>query len=157
MEMLISIQTFIKIFSNEIYRKKLDKIILNFFGLETSNIISGNDIKKDDILLEFLIYINKQFIFKIIVKDINNLFNYSKKFYINFSYEDKKKNYILLYPCYWEFYCNDCLRNKSNQKLLTNFAALLASTNRNEIKSTLKSLKVFNNKEINDIMNMLER
>lgn len=156
MKGLIKIDTFIKIFEKENYRKKLDKIVLNFFGLDGTNCLIEKDIKKEDVILEFYVCIEKQMIFKIIIKDTKHLFKNSKKFYINFRIEDGNQNYILLYPCYWEFYCINCLKNKNHKKQLANIAALFAATNKKEIKSILKSLKVFNNNEINDIMYMLE-
>lgn len=156
MEKLINIEMFIKIFEQENYREKLDKIVLNFFGLDSTKCLIEKDIKKEDIILEFYVCVYKQVIFKIIVKDTKHLFKNSKKFYINFSEEDKNQNYMLLYPCYWEFYCSSCLNNKNHKKQLSNIASLFAATNKKEIKSILKALKVFNNNEINDIMYMLE-
>ena len=156
MEKLINIETFIKIFEQESYRKKLDKIILNFFGLDSTKSLTEKNIKKEDIILEIFVCVDKQMIFKINVKDTKHLFKNSKKFYINFSQEDKNQNYMLIYPCYWEFYCSNCLNSRNHKKQLVNIAALFAATNKKEIKSVLRSLKVFNNNEINDIMNILE-
>lgn len=156
MNSLFNIDKFIKVFSKQEYRKKLDKIILNFFGLENKTIVNNCEIKENDIILEFLIFIDKNYVFKIIVKDYKHLFKTSKKFYINFSNNKFYKNYTLLYPCYWEFYCTTCLKSNYRKKQLETVASLFAVTTKKELKNILKDLKIFNNNEINDIMNIIE-
>ena len=156
MNQIINIDTFIKIFQNKKYREKLDKIILNFFGLETTNKLENYKEKNSDKKLEFIVFINRIYILKIIIKDTQNLFNYSKKFYINFSYEENNKTYRLLYPCYWEFYCLKCLKEKRKLKDLEKIGALLATEKRKTAEQILKEIKIFNKNEINDIMKMIE-
>ena len=92
---------------------------------------------------------------KIVIADEKHLFKESKKFYINFSFKKRKRNYILLYPCYWEFYCYNCLKTEKNKKSLENIAALLSVQEINEVEETLKKVKIFNDKEINDIKKLI--
>jgi hypothetical protein len=156
MKPLVDIDTFIKIFNNQKYRKKLDKIILNFFGLDNNIAINDEDINKKEVTLEFYILIDKQFIFKIKIIDKERIFKEPKKFYLNFSHQDSNKPYYLLYPCYWEIYCNYCLKNKNKTKPITLLAALLSSKKICEIKLILNKMKVFNYSEMNDIINMID-
>lgn len=153
---LINNDVFIKIFQNTNYRIKLDKIILDFFGISPKDIIKEEILNDCEITLEFVICIEKQLVMKILVKDTKGLFRNSKKFYINFSGVNKIRSYQLVYPCYWEFYCQTCLKKGKIKKDIEYLAALLAATQSNDIKSLLKRLKVFNKSEINDIMNIIE-
>jgi len=156
MKSIFGINAFVKIFSNEKYREKLDNIILSFFGLESNIKIKKSKNNYEESNLEFIVFLNKIFLLKIVVKDTQKLFKFSKKFYINFSYKKCKKNYVLLYPCYWEIYYNTCLKNNDRKKELETFAALFGTNTKKEVKMLLKELKIFNNDEINDIMNMIE-
>ncbi len=155
MNYLVTIPIFLKIFKNEQYRFKLDKIILNFFGLNNNFAINNPNKKHDNIYLEFNVFINKQFVFKIKVLDNQNLFATSKQFYINFSYEKSHKNYFLIYPNYWEFYCFNCLKNQCHSKKIEILGAILASSNQDEIENLLYKLKYFNENEIKDILNQI--
>ncbi len=137
----MDIDHFIKIFSIPKYRKKLDKIILNFFGLKPIDLVNGYYESEYGNVLEFIITFNKQYLFKIVVYDTKNLFNCSKKFYLNFSLEKNDKGYTLLYPCYWEFYCNSCLSSYPHKKCIEWFASLFATTDYYEIKTILKHLR----------------
>jgi hypothetical protein len=150
MNRLINIDNFIKIFSYSKYRTKLDMIILSFFGLD-SNITSYNKDTGNDTTIEFFAFIDKQFIFKIVIVDKNRFFKESKKFYLNFSFENSNVSYSMPYPYYFEFYCY----YKNNHKPITLFANLLSCTNIKDIKKILNKLKVFNYQEMNDIINII--
>lgn len=155
MKSIIGVEEFIQVFKNKEYRKKLDNIILEFFGLENTNSLNEIKNEKGGIYLEFIIFIEKQYITEIIVKDTKKLFSYSKKFYINFSFKASKRNYILLYPCYWEIYCKKCLHSKKYTKRLEILGALLAAQRKVEIKPLLTQLNDFNKEEIEDILNQI--
>lgn len=149
---LINIDIFLGIFQNPNYRRKLDEIILNFFGIVPQDIIEINNLNHYKVTLEFIICIEKKIVMKIAVKDTKNLFKQSKKFFINFSLEAKNRSYQLLYPCYWEFYCNNCVVNRKLKYNIEILASLLAITKRKKLKKSLKKIKIFTKKEIKDIM-----
>lgn len=155
MNYLITQEIFIKIFQNPIYRQKLDKIILNFFGLDTCKPENSN-FSQEDILLEFLLFIDKKYVLKIIVKDTKKLFQTSKKFYINISYTNKQRYHQLIMPCYWEFYCLYSLKIINKSKPFSLICALFACQTTDEIKFVLKQTKIFNKAEIRDIINIIE-
>lgn len=155
MKRIINNAIFIKIFENMDYRRKLDKIILNFFGLDTNietELINGETVN----LLEFIVMINKEQILKIIVKDTKKLFTTSKKIYINFSFINKGKYHELLMPCYWEIYCPYALKYLKNKPSLLLLAAFLACNNLQDVQKILRRLKVFSKKEIEDILKKVE-
>lgn len=156
MRTLINKEVFLEIFKNEAYRKKLDKLLLNFFGISPKDIINSNKIK-NTVILEFIICIEKEVVMNILVVDTKNLFKYSKKFYINFCLKENTRNYLLIYPCYWEFYCQSCMKKKRHMKKIEVFASLFTITSRKEMKKTIKKLKTFNKQEINDMMKKIER
>lgn len=152
---MITKNKFIKIFSKKEYRKKLDKIILNFFGLEANTILKKNEIPVEKNILEFLLFINTELTLKIKVLDNQNLFTTSKTFYINISFRNVKKYHELLRPCYWEIYSLYAFRFPKNNPKLVLIAALFSCTKKEEIKSILKKTQEFNNKEIQKILKML--
>lgn len=155
MKKRITKEVFMKIFSDMEYRKKLDKMVLNFFGLE-NNYKENNEIQKSDTILEFILLINTELTLKIIVKDTQNLFENSKKFYINLSYREVERHHELLMPCYWEIYCPYAYKHiKKNPKLLL-VAALLNCYNDKEIKEILDKMEVFTKNEINHILKIIE-
>ncbi len=156
MKRIITKDLFIKIFENPKYRKKLDKMILNFFGLDTNKQEESESITEDDVVLEFILFINTEYILKIIVKDTKKLFTTSKKFYINLSYREVEKYHELLMPCYWEIYCPYSLKHLKKQPKLILIAALLSCKDKTEIEMILKELSIFSTKEIKDIINMIE-
>lgn len=155
MEPLIDINVFIKIFSCKEYRKKLDQIILNFFGLENKNKIANALFYKEQVSLEIIVFINKSYILKIVIKDNKSLFKENKKFYINFSYEKTKRNYVLRYPCYWEFYCENCMKSKK-YKDLEYVAAILYAQNLKQIEKLFNRITVFKKSEIKNIINIIK-
>lgn len=156
MASLINTEVFLRIFQNPIYRKKLDIIILDFFGMSPMDI--EKPIKSEKcVILEFIICIEKQKVMNISIVDTKHIFENSKKFYINFCLKDKNRSYVLLYPCYWEFYCGACARKTRKMKNIELFAAILAMTEKAEIKKAIKKLKIFHKQEINDIMKKIDR
>ena len=155
MEPLINIDTFIEIFNNLNYRRKLDKIILNFFGLDNQIAYENNKVDTNT-FLNIIVFINKQYIFTIRVNDTKKILNHSKNFYINFSLEQKNRNYELLYPCYWQFYCYHCIKD-NNKKTIEDLAALLAINNLKDILKFLKHQKIFNEEEIKNIINIIKK
>lgn len=156
MKKTITKENFIKIFSNPIYRKKLDKIILNFFGLENTIVEEEKNNIENDILLEFILLINTEYTLKIIVKDTKKLFKTSKKFYINLSYREVEKHHELLMPGYWEIYCRYAYENQKETPKLLLIAALFYCTTTKEAEKILIKLKMFSNMEIKDILRIVE-
>ena len=157
MKRLVSKKVFITIFSNLKYRHKLDKIVLNFFGLDTNEEISLNEITKEDITINIMLMINTEEILNIIVRDTKNLFNSSKNFYINFSYREVDKYHELLMPGYWEVYIPYSYKHlKENPKLLL-IAALLYCENLQEVKNILKNLQMFNKNDIENILKIINQ
>ncbi len=156
MTKIITKELFIKIFENENYRQKLDKIILNFFGLENYREENSSFIPNHDITLEIILFINTEYLLKIIVKDTKNLFQQSHKFYLNISYQCVDKYFVLLIPCYWEIYCQYSLRYLKNKPKLILIAALFACKDMKDISKILSKLKVFQKSEITDILNKIK-
>ena len=156
MKSIFSIEKFVKIFNNKKYRKKLDKIILNFFGLENNMKMECNQNNDEYVNLEITLFLDRLYLLKIIVKDTKSLFKTSKKFYINLSYKKAQKNHKLIYPCYWEFYYNVCSKSNIRKRRIETLAALFGAVNKKEVKMLLNELKIFNKNEINDIMNIVE-
>ncbi len=156
MRKIINKDIFIKIFNNLNYRQKLDKIILNFFGLD-NNISEGIEtFLESDIIIEFILFINKEYALNIIIKDTKKIFKSSKKFFINLSYREVNKYYELLMPRYWEIYCPYSLKYLKNNPKLLLVAALFSCKNINKVKKILHKLKIFNKTEIKDIMNIID-
>ena len=151
MKILITKNKFIQIFKEEQYRKKLDKIILNFFGLENNLETTEKEINQSTNKLEFIIFIDN-----IIILDKYHLFQDTKKFYLNFTLQENIRNYMLVYPCYWEIYCTNCLKRKKYKKEIEILGALLAATSIEEITKLLQLLHLFNDKEIKDIINKIK-
>lgn len=156
MQNIITKEKFREIFKKPMYRKKLDKMILNFFGLEANQKEDVLKITNEDVLLEFIVMINTDYLLKIIVKDTKKMFTTSKKFYLNFSFQKVKKYHELLMPCYWEIYCPYALENKKKNPKLLLIASLLACKNIQEVTEILEELKVFQKKEIEEILNIVE-
>lgn len=157
MKRLITNDVFMTIFSNLEYRRKLDKIILNFFGLETNNRMNIHDITKEDITLEFILMINTEEVLRILVKDVKKLFSMSKKFYINISLHEINKYHVLRMPCYWEVYAPFCFHHLKKKPKIILIAALLYCKNVHEVKTILKKINTFNNKEIKNILKTIEK
>ena len=112
MRRLININTFKKIFSISKYRRKLDKIILDFYGLSLKKVTQKKTCENDDeVTILIIVMINTEVILKIIVKDVYNVLNQSKTFYINFSFREVCKSHELIIPCYWEIYIPYCFEN----------------------------------------------
>lgn len=157
MKKMIKKETFINIFKNEEYRYKLDKMILNFFGLEAETKVEESQIKKEDTILRFIFMINTEVVLKINVKDTKKLFSSSKTFYINLSYREVEKYHELLIPCYWEIYIPFCYQHiKTTPKLLL-IAALFYCETEEEVQKVLEKLKVFSQDEIQNILNCIPK
>lgn len=157
MKKIIKKDTFINIFKNEEYRYKLDKMILNFFGLEAETKVEESQIKKEDTILRFIFMVNTEVVLKINVKDTKKLFSSSKTFYINLSYREVEKYHELLIPCYWEIYIPFCYHHiKTTPKLLL-IAALFYCKTQEEVQEILEKLKVFSQKEIQNILNCIPK
>ena len=156
MKRLVSKQVFIDIFSNLEYRRKLDRIILNFFGLDTNEEVEANEISNENITLNIMLMINTEEVLNIVVRDTKKLFNTSKNFYINFSFREVDKYHELLMPGYWEVYIPYSYKHlKENSKLVL-IAALLYCNELKEVKNILKKLKIFNKNEIENILKIIE-
>ncbi len=156
MQRIITKKTFIKIFENKEFRQKLDKIILNFFGLEANTIIKREDKKLNKNVLEFVLFINTELTLKIRVLDDKNLFTTSKTFYINISFREVSKYHALLIPCYWEIYSPySYAHQKTNPKLIL-IAALFSCTKKEEIQKILQKLEEFTEEEITTILEIIE-
>lgn len=157
MQKLITKKTFLTIFRNEIFRYKLDKIILNFFGLEVSNKVEEHEIKKEDIILNFIFMINTEVVLKISVKDTKKLFFSSKNFYLNLSYREVEKYHELLIPCYWELYIPYCHQYLKEKPKLLLIVALFYCETIEEVKEILEKLKIFTKKEKKDILKIVSK
>ncbi len=151
MKKRITQKEFIEIFSNPTYRRKLDRIILNFFGIENT-IEEQNTLKDEDILLEFILLINTEYTLKIIVKDTQFLFKESKKFYINLSYRKGKQTHELLMPGYWEIYCPYVYTHRNKNPKLFLIAALFSCETLEEIEKLFEKMEVFSKEEIKQIL-----
>ena len=155
MQRIITNKTFIKIFENKILRKKLDKIILHFFGLEANTILKDKEIKPKENILKFILFINTELTLKIKILDDQNLFTTSKTFYINISFREVPKYHALLMPCYWEIYSPYAYQHqKTNPKLIL-IAALFSCTKKEEIQKILQKLEEFTADEIATILEMI--
>lgn len=152
---VINTDKFIQIFERKHLRTKLDKLILNFYGLENNKQIENSRISKAKITLTFHVYINEKLIFKIQIVDTRKLFDSSKNFYIHFTYENIEKNYNLVMPCYWEFYCLYCRNNYTKHKPITILAAMLACEKIEEVQQLLIQIKIFNEDDIEEILAIL--
>ena len=156
MKKIITKEKFIKIFENPLYRQKLDKIILNFFGLEANKQIKINANENKSVLLEFIVFVNTEYLLKIIVEDKEELFKENRKFYINISFREVNKYHELLMPCYWEIYSLYSLKYKKNNPQLVLIAALFSCELEEEVRMILNKLNIFNEEEIANIMNTKE-
>ncbi len=156
MKKRITKKEFIEIFQDRNYRRKLDKMILNFFGLENTIEEESNKIENEDIFLEFVLLINTEYTLKIIVKDTKHLFKNSKKFYINLSYRDVEKYHELLMPGYWEIYCPYSYKNQKETPKLLLIAALFYCDTSKEIEKILKKCQTFSAIEIKNILSIVE-
>lgn len=156
MRRLININTFKKIFSISKYRRKLDKIILDFYGLSLKKVTQKKTCENDDeVTILIIVMINTEVILKIIVKDVYNVLNQSKTFYINFSFREVCKSHELIIPCYWEIYIPYCLKNLKENPKICLIAALLYCTKTEEIELILRQLKMFNKKDIENIIKII--
>lgn len=155
MSKLITKKVFITIFKKKEYRDKLDKIILNFFGLDANKKIIGSSIKKERNFLKFVLMINTEIVLNILVEDTKKLFQNPKTFYVNISLREVEKYHELLIPCYWEIYAPFSYKNlKENPKLIL-FSALLCCETKKEIKSILEKLVIFSDKDIREILKII--
>lgn len=152
MSKLVTKEVFFTIFKNKNYRYKLDKIILNFFGLDTINEINEKKNAIESVTLKFVVMLNTEILLNIIVKDTKNLFQNSKIFYINLSYREVEKYHELLIPCYWEIYIPYSFQYLKKDPKLVLFSALFYCENKDEIKEILGMLKTFTKKEIKEIL-----
>lgn len=150
-----NINNFLIIFSHEKYRQILDKIVLDFFGLNANNQVKENQFNSNLPTLEFNVLYKNIFLFNIIVHDLKGFFKCSKKFYLNFSDDKTKRPYELIMPCYWNIYFKYKSPNILKEKKLVQFAQFFAIDNFQELKTLFINLKLFNNNEINDIINMV--
>ncbi len=157
MKKLINKETFLKIFEKEEYRYKLDKIILNFFGLDAKTKIEESKMQKEDTILRFVFMVNTEIVLNIHVQDTKKLFSSSKVFYINLSYREVEKYHELLIPCYWEMYISYCYQHQKEIPSLILIAALFNCETREEIEKILEKLKVFDKKEIENILQLIPK
>ncbi len=134
----MDLKVYIEVLKNTEIRKKVDKIILNFFGLDNNIIITTKEISKKDITLEFFILLNEKLLFKIIVLDNKKLFKESKQFFLNFCNKKSSKKYALVLPCYWEVYYQNCKSN--NYKKIFNLANIFNIQNKEQIIKYLKKI-----------------
>ncbi len=155
MKRIISNEKFKELFSNIEYRRKLDQVILNFFGLDTTKPLNEEENFTNSIFLEFILFINTEYILKISVKDTQKLFNHSKQFYINISFREVERYHQLLMPCFWEIYSPYSLKNLNNNKLYL-IAALLSANNMKEIEYILFKLHIFSKVEIANIIEAIK-
>ena len=147
---------FIKIFKIKKYRQKLDEIILNFFGLTTKSNSNYFNYKQEKITLEIILFIDNEYVLKIIIHDTQKLFTISKKFYINLSFLKENKYHILLRPCYWEIYCTYCQENIKNSPQILLIAAILNCKTIKEVEEVFNYLTIFTNKEKKEILKIIE-
>lgn len=157
MQKLITKKIFMDIFKNEEYRYKLDKMILNFFGLEAEQKIREKEIKKENVILKFVFMINTEVVLNINIKDTKRLFSSSKIFYLNLSYREVEKYHELLIPCYWEIYIPYCYSYLKERPKLLLLTALLYCETEEEVKEILKKLKIFTKVEIEDILKIIQK
>ncbi len=132
-------EKYIKFLQDKNNRKRIDKAILEFFGLDTKYIIPLSDIKDNSIILEFFIMLNEEFLFKIKVLDSKNLFKESKQFFLNFCNKHSKRKFTLVLPCYWEIYYHNCKENNNNKKIL-DFANIFNYQKESEIINAIKKI-----------------
>lgn len=156
MKKLLTKEIFVDIFSNPILRQKLDKIILNFFGLENTKIKEKEKVDSADKIIEFNFLINTEFILKIVVVDKQKLFENSKKFYLNLSYRKVKKYYALLIPCFWEIYIPYTFKNKKNKATIYLISSLFYASTIEEIKNILNKIKDFTVEEKKNIIKIIK-
>ena len=157
MTKLLTRHIFMAIFKNENYRKKLDQIILNFFGLDSSLAIKRNEIKETDITIEIIVMLNTEITFTILVKDTQSFLQASKKFYLNLSYREVEKYYDLLIPCYWEVYIPYAYHHIKNTPKIILLASLFFCESSRKFKSILKKLEIFNQREIEEILKIIKK
>lgn len=157
MQKIITKKKFLEIFQKEEYRKKLDKIILNFFGLDTNERITEEELEKEEVTIEIVFMINTEKVLNIFVKDKKLILNHSKKFYLNLSFREVEKHYELLIPCYWEIYIPYCYQELNNKKILLLFAALFYCETPKKVKSILKKIKIFTKEEIEKILTIIKK
>lgn len=156
MKKLINKKKFEEIFKDKNLRIKLDNLILSFFGLDNNYLIDQSNIKENDILLEFHLLLNSEELLKIKVVDTKPYFKSSKKFYLNLSYQQVNKYFVLLIPCYFDIYTIYNLNNLNYKNKFLLFSSIFASNKLEEIESILKKLKIFSRKEIKNILNIIE-
>lgn len=155
MPKLMTKEIFLEIFSKKEYRDKLDKIILNFFGLETTKKVEIANIKKDSVTLKFVFMINTEVVLNILIEDTKKLFQSSKIFYINISFREVEKYHVLLMPCYWEIYAPYSFWHLKEKPKLILIAALFNCQNKKEIENILKKLKTFSKEEIKNVLKVI--
>lgn len=156
MSYLVNKNTFLKIFSNPVYRLKLDHIILDFWGFDTNRKIFTSIDILHDVILEFNVLLENNLLFRIRLKDTKNLFQSSKQFYLNFSLKYTEKSHELVIPHFWNIYCHNKKRTNNPHKLVLQFANIFQAKTLTELNLILTKLKIFNNDEINDIINMIK-
>ena len=157
MQKLITIEKFTKIFQKMEYRKKLDQILLNFFGLTNSYALKSEQTQTCDITIEIILMINTEKILSILVIDTKKILKESKKFYINLSYRQVESYYTLLIPCFWEIYIPFSKEHLKNKPQILLIAALLFCTTEKEIIQILKRIGLFSKEEIQDILSLVKK
>ncbi len=155
MDKIITREIFLNIFKRKEYRNKLDKIVLNFFDLDTTKRINYKNIKKETIVLKFILMINTEEVLNILVEDTKKLFQSSKTFYINISFREVEKYHELLIPCYWEIYAPFSYKNLKKKPKIYLLAALLCCKDKEEIEKILKELECFTMKNIQNILKII--
>ena len=157
MAKFITKKEFLEIFSKQNYRRKLDQILLSFFGLEASKAIEENEIEERDITIEIILMINTEKVCSILIKDTQLLLKASKKIYLNLSYREVNKHYELLIPCYFEVYIPYSYKHLKEDSPLFLLAGLFYCESLSKTKSLLKKIKIFNNAEIEDILKIIKK
>ena len=157
MQKLLTKEKFISIFQKEVYRRKLDTILLNFFGLDTTQIIRRDEIVEDTITLEIIFMLNTEIILRIFVKDTKKLFCSSKKLYINLSYREVNRKFAMLIPGYFEIYIPYVYQHRNTLNKFYLFASLFACNTYRKLKNGLKKLEIFDCEEIEDILSIIKK
>lgn len=154
MQRIINKKVFMDIFKDKELRYKLDKMILEFFGLDNSKVINNKDIEEDKII-EFVVLINTEIVLRIKVIDNKELFKTFRSILINFSYLDVDKHYEILMPGFIDIYCIYNYNHLNKCKNLLLIGALLNCKTIDEVKNVLNSIKIFDEKDVEKIVSML--
>ena len=156
MQNLVTKKKFMMIFSKDVYRRKLDTLLLNFFGLEAST-LTEKETMEDANTIEFILLLNTEKLLSIMVKDTKHLFHSSKKIYINLSYREVQKHFEVLIPCYYEIYIPYLFHHqKENPKFYLLVSLFYCKTLR-KAQNLLKKMENFNQEEIEDILKIIKK